>query len=259
MAKPAHIELGDGTRIPILYEDRSVLAIDKPPGWMLVPHTWQKTNRNLQAAIVSSIGAGDFWARSRNLKFLRHIHRLDAETTGVLLFGRSQGAVETISDLFESRRMEKTYLAVVRGRPKDDEWTCTLKLAPDPAEFGRMRVDNQSGKDAETRFKVLQRGTDTALVEAKPVTGRTHQIRLHLASASHPVLGDPLYGLKPDGDSRQAGRTARRTEMGLRAVSLAYRDPFTKRRVVIQAPTEEFLREFGFAPAGLPIPSTAAS
>lgn len=246
MAKPDHIELGDGTRIPILYEDRSVLALDKPPGWMLVPHTWQKTNRNLQAAIVSSIGAGEYWARSRNLKFLRYIHRLDAETTGVLLFARSQGALESINDLFESRRMDKTYLAVVQGVPKDQTWTCTLKLAPHPAEFGRMRVDNQSGKDAETRFKLLQRGTDTALVEAKPITGRTHQIRLHLASAGHPVIGDPLYGPKAGGDARKTGRSARRTEMGLRAVSLSYQDPFTKRRVVIQAPTEEFLREFGF-------------
>ena len=116
MPKPNHIELGDGTSIPILYEDRSVMAIDKPPGWMLVPHSWQKTNRNLQAAVVSSIGAGDFWARSRGIKFLRHVHRLDGETSGVLLFARSQGAVDSYGRLFESRQMEKAYLAVEIGR-----------------------------------------------------------------------------------------------------------------------------------------------
>ena len=81
MAKPDYIELGDGERISILYEDRSVMAIDKPPGWMLVPIMWQQTDRNLQAAIASSLAAGDFWARSRNLKFLKHIHRLDADTS----------------------------------------------------------------------------------------------------------------------------------------------------------------------------------
>ena len=70
--KPNQIELGDGTLIPILYEDRSVLAIDKPPGWMLVPYTWQKTDRNLQAAIVSAIAEGFFWARSRNLSTTWH-------------------------------------------------------------------------------------------------------------------------------------------------------------------------------------------
>ena len=247
MPKPAHIELGDGTTIPILYEDRSVIAIDKPAGWMLVPHSWQKTKRNLQAAIVSSIGAGYYWARSRNLKFLRYVHRLDAETTGILLFARSHGALETLSDLFESRRMAKHYLAVVQGLPEKEEWTCSLKLAPDPSEFGRMRVDNRAGKDAETHFKVLQRGTDTTLVEARPITGRTHQIRLHLASARHPVVGDLLYGLKVGRGGPKTESAAKRVEMGLRAVSLGYHDPFTKRRVLIEAPIEEFLREFGFS------------
>src|SRR6478735_5246771 len=106
--------------MPILYEDRAVLAIDKPRNWMLVPFNWQRTNRNLQAAIVSSIAAGDFWARSRGLKFLRHIHRLDADTSGVLLLARSQGALDTMGRLFESRQMHKTYLAVAQGGAKED-------------------------------------------------------------------------------------------------------------------------------------------
>src|SRR5262252_8962645 len=111
MAKPNFIELPTGETIPILYEDRSVLAIDKPAGWMLVPFSWQKTSRNLQAALTSSIAARDFWARSRNLKFLRFVHRLDAETTGILLLAKSHGAVEAFGNLFESRKMEKSYLA----------------------------------------------------------------------------------------------------------------------------------------------------
>jgi len=150
--KPKHIELGDGTKIPILYEDRSVVAIDKPPGWMLVPYSWQKTNWNLQAAIVSSLGAGDFWARSRGLKFLKFVHRLDAETTGILLFAKSQGAVESYSDLFEDRRMEKTYLAVVDGVPKQGEWKCHLKLGPAPGQIGRMKVDEREGQSPGFKF-----------------------------------------------------------------------------------------------------------
>ncbi|MCX6895250.1 MAG: hypothetical protein NTZ16_07085 [Verrucomicrobia bacterium] len=97
MAKPNFIELDDGQelqRIPIIHEDRSALAVDKPAGWMLVPFSWQNTNRNLMAALTSSISAGDFWARSRGLKFLRNVHRLDADTTGILLFVKSMGAVE---------------------------------------------------------------------------------------------------------------------------------------------------------------------
>src|SRR6185369_5362056 len=148
MAKPDHIELPTGDRIPILYEDRSVLAIDKPRGWMLVPFSWQKTNRNLQAALTSSIAAGDFWARSRNLKFLRFVHRLDAETTGILLCAKSPGAVESYGALFESRKMEKVYLAVVHGVPKENEWVCRLNLGPDDRQRGKMKVDPRNGKSA---------------------------------------------------------------------------------------------------------------
>src|SRR5829696_68693 len=137
MARPNCIQLGDEVSIPILYEDRSVLAIDKPPGWMLVPYTWQKTDRNLQAAIVSAIAEGFFWARSRNLKFLRNVHRLDAETSGILLFSKSPGAVESLSELFESRKMEKTYLVVVRGVPREKEWISCQRITPDPREIGR--------------------------------------------------------------------------------------------------------------------------
>src|SRR5580692_9616306 len=115
MARTNFIELPDCEPIPILYEDRAVIAIDKPRGWMLVPHSWQKTSFNLQAAIASSIAGRDFWARSRSLKFLRHVHRLDADTSGILLFAKSPRGVETFSDLFEGRKMEKTYLAVSVG------------------------------------------------------------------------------------------------------------------------------------------------
>src|SRR5678815_4989907 len=136
MAKTNHIELPTGEKIAILYEDRSVMAIDKPRDWMLVPFSWQKTNRNLQAALTSSIAAGDFWARSRGLRFLRFVHRLDAETTGILLLAKSQGAVASYGALFESRKMEKIYLAVVGGVPTQTEWTCRLKTGQDAKEHG---------------------------------------------------------------------------------------------------------------------------
>lgn len=237
MAKSSCIELPDGKKIFILYENRSVIAIDKPRGWMLVPASWQKTSRNLQAAITSSIAARDFWARSRNLKFLRYVHRLDADTTGILLFAKSPGAVNTFGELFESRRMEKTYLAVVPGVPRQNEWVCRLKLAPDPRRHGRMMVDARGGKVAETAFRVLKTRDQTTLIEARPFTGRTHQIRVHLAESGLPVMGDELYGVS---DLRAA------VPLALRAVSVAYRDPFTKKPVKITAPTDEFLREYGF-------------
>jgi len=236
MAKPNFIELPGCDPIPIIYEDRSVLAIDKPRGWMLVPHSWRQTNWNLQAAIDSSMRADDFWAKSRNLKYLRHVHRLDADTSGVMLFAKSEGAMQAMSDMFESRRMEKTYLAVVAGVPKENEWTCTLPLGPDPKQFGKMRVDDsEEGKESETHFRVLQKNERFTLIEASPLTGRTHQIRIHLAESGTPIMCDELYG-----------RVEKGFRLGLRAVRLAYGDPFTRRPVSIIAPAEFFLKEFGF-------------
>src|ERR1700688_2206585 len=119
MPKPKQIELAEAdTGIPILYEDRSWITVEKPAGWLLAPDSWDQTGRNLQLALQSSLNAGDFWASSRNLKFLRFIHRLDAETTGINLFAKSPGALRAYSELFEAGRMEKHYLAVVHGVPK---------------------------------------------------------------------------------------------------------------------------------------------
>ena len=249
MAKPKYIELADGEiSIPILYEDRSVLALDKPAGWMLAPDWWDRTGRNLHLALQSSLSAGDFWARSRGLKYLRFVHRLDAETTGITLFAKSPGALKAFSELFEERQVEKYYWAVVRGIPKQREWKCDLALMPDPGMKGRMKtvprpklekeLAEGNAKEAETHFRVLKTFADTALVESRPVTGRTHQIRVHLAAAGHPVVGDPLYG--PDKMAESKGRQ----RLALRAVKLVYHDPFQKRKIWIEAPTEEFLKEF---------------
>lgn len=240
VAKPDFIELPDETRIPILYEDRTVMALDKPAGWILGPDDWEHTARNLPLALQSSVRAGDYWARSRNLSYLRHVHRLDAGTSGILLCVKNLGAMEPLSRLFADRVVQKTYLAVTDGLPRLAEWTRTDPLGPEDREPGRHRIDPQLGKEAKTDFRVLETGRYTALVEAKPFTGRTHQIRLHLAVSGTPVQGDELYGTRhPDG-------------MALRAIGLEYTDPFTRRPVRISAPTDEFCRHYGFKPPERP-------
>jgi RluA family pseudouridine synthase len=242
MAKPNIIELPDGTRVDILYEDRSVMAIDKPPGWMLAPVSWDKTSRNLHRELMLSMQAGEFWAHSRNLRYIRFIHRLDADTSGVVLLARNAGALSVMSRLFETRQMRKKYLAVVRGVPAQKSWTCRLKITAEPDNEGRIQIDARHGREAETAFVVLEQGPASALIEASPLTGRTHQIRVHLASAGHPILGDVLYG--------EPGPA-----LALRAVELSYTDPFQKRPVRILAPKEKFLQRVRQLLAQKPNPS----
>ena len=103
-----------------------------------------------------------------------------------------------------------------------------------------MKVDQRQGQETETRFRVLKTKGDVSLVEARPFTGRTHQIRVHLAATGHPVLGDRLYGPEAfEGPGKK-------TTLALRAVFLSYPDPFTRRVVRIQAPSDQFVRAFGF-------------
>jgi RluA family pseudouridine synthase len=243
VAKLPYIEFSNGLRIPILHEDRNVLAIDKPEGWMLAPVMWQNTSRNLAAALSSSLNAGDFWASSRGLKFIRFVHRLDADTSGVLLLVKAPGAMPAYTELFEDRKVEKVYLAVVQGVPEVEAWKCRLRLAPVPERAGRMQINNAQGKDAETLFRVVETRADRALVMCWPLTGRTHQIRLHLLAAGHPIIGDELYGQVPTTNEEKV-----ETKLALRAIQIGYRDPFTATPVVIKADTAAFVKLHGFNP-----------
>jgi 23S rRNA-/tRNA-specific pseudouridylate synthase len=183
------------------------------------------------------------------LKYLRYVHRIDAETTGILLFVKSPGATTVYTELFEKRAVNKTYLAVVRGFPREEKWTCRLPLAPDPHYRGRVVVDKLEGKEAITEFRVLDTrqvgGRNAALIEAHPLTGRSHQIRVHLAESGHAVAGDELY----EPDVRGGVPGTEEYEMGLRAVELRYVDPFRRVPVRITAPVENFLKAFGFGGA----------
>jgi RluA family pseudouridine synthase len=243
VAKLPFIELANGLKIPILHEDRNVIAIDKPQGWMLAPVSWQNTSRNLFAALTSSVSAGDFWARSRNLKFIRFVHRLDAETSGVLLLVKAPGAVPAYTELFEDRKVQKVYLAVVRGVPEITEWKCRLRIAPMAERAGLMEINNALGKDSETLFRVIDKQADRALLMCWPLTGRTHQIRLHLAAVGHPVWGDELYGKVPTTEAEKTD-----LKLGLRSVRLCYKDPFLAEPVTIGADPAAFVKLHGFDP-----------
>ena len=215
-----------------------MLAIDKPAGWMLAPEHAHKVINNLHALLMGSIIAGDAWARSRGIRFLRYVHRLDADTTGVLLLAKSKGAIGPLSRCFSDQAVDKVYLAVIDGTPKDEEWNCELPLAAPVKGTGRVTVSRKSGKEAVTRFRRLATLGERTLVACRPLTGRTHQIRVHLAETAGPIVGDRIYG---DRREEEEG-------LGLRAVWLRLRHPFTRREVSVEAPWTRFMRRFGFDP-----------
>jgi len=166
--------------IEVLYEDEDLLAVNKPEGLVAVPE-----RRRLDQSLFEMLCA----ERGEKLYI---VHRIDRETSGVIVFARNAEAHRQLNRQFETRSVEKVYLAFVHGIISDDQGEIDKPLR----QFGsgRVAVDAQHGKDSITEFRVLERPGAFTLIEARPRTGRRHQIRVHFYSIGHPIVGDPLYG-----------------------------------------------------------------
>jgi 23S rRNA pseudouridine1911/1915/1917 synthase len=181
LRRPAPIEPDVPREFTILYEDASVMVIDKPAG--LPMHTTAKFWRNTLTALL----------RERYPDEPMHTaHRIDRETSGVLLISRTREAASFLTLAFAGRRVRKTYLALVSGQPPDEGVIDQpIKLVDSPSRV--MMGPAPDGLPAVTRYRVIERFAAHALCEAFPETGRQHQIRVHFASAGHPLVGDKLY------------------------------------------------------------------
>jgi tRNA pseudouridine32 synthase/23S rRNA pseudouridine746 synthase len=176
----------------LLYEDPHVLAVDKPPGLLSVPGRGER----MADCLISRV-------QRRHPEALV-VHRLDMDTSGIVLMGRGPEAQRELSHLFMSRQVDKRYEALVHGVLLADHGEIDLPLITDWPRRPRQKVDAQIGKPSLTRFRVIERLDRTTRVALEPVTGRSHQLRVHLMALGHPVVGDDLYG--PDGDRAAAGR-----------------------------------------------------
>jgi RluA family pseudouridine synthase len=188
---------GEFWEIPILYEDAHLLALNKPSGLLTSPDRFNRNLPSLMGLLHEAIATGRPWTAERALGYLMNVHRLDAETSGVLLLARAKPAFVTLADLFSSHKPMQRHVALVQGAPKEDRFVIEAKLAPDPARRDIMRVDSRQGKAARTHFEVLERFAGWVLLRCEPIPCRTHQIRVHLCHAGLPLAGDALYGGRP--------------------------------------------------------------
>ncbi len=181
----------------MLYEDEHLVAIDKPAGLLTSPDRYDPNRPNLMKLLHAGITENKSWATERGLTYLMNAHRLDFETSGVLLLARNKPALVALANLFGSEKPLKRYIALVQGTPNEERFEVTASLGPHPARPGLVRVDPKRGKRARTLFSVAERFSGWTLLHCEPLTGRTHQIRAHLRSVALPIVGDALYGGKP--------------------------------------------------------------
>ncbi|MDJ0839561.1 MAG: pseudouridine synthase [Acidobacteriota bacterium] len=201
--------------IEILFQDDHILVVDKPEGLLSVP------GRGPQAAdsLITRV--------RETLPEARTVHRLDCETSGVSVIALGAEAHRALNRRFHDREVDKTYLAVCSGRLKPERGEIDYPMSSDYANRPRQQIDYFYGKDALTRWQVLDYQKDRTRVKLAPVTGRSHQLRLHLCALGHPILGDSLYA-PPD-------LIAAAPRLLLHAHTLAFTHPVTLKPMTFQA------------------------
>jgi RluA family pseudouridine synthase len=225
-------------RFRILFEDEAILAVRKPAN--LPVHPCGRYFRNTLLLLLL-----DRRGESLDQTDLRIVHRLDRETSGLILFGKGKLAASDLSQQFEHREVHKSYLAIVHGCPREDRLLIDEPIGrAESSPVRKAMCVRRDGRPSRTSIRVLRRGPEHALLAALPHTGRLHQIRVHLQSIGHPIVGDKVYGLDPRLFLRFVGGELSRSDrerllwrrQALHAWKLTFRHPRDQRRVTIRAP-----------------------
>jgi RluA family pseudouridine synthase len=211
--------------LEIVYEDDAIIVIDKPPG-MLTMGTEKEKEKTAYFALTDYVRKG--YAKSSKRIFI--VHRLDRETSGLVVFAKTEGAKFYLQDHWDETK--KKYLAIVRGKPKSQSGTITSYLAENKAFVVYSTDDREKGKISHTGYKVLQETKDFTLLEVDLLTGRKHQIRVHLSDHGYPIVGDRKYGKKDDEHKRIA----------LHSFSLSFRHPVSGKEYTFETKVPEYFR-----------------
>jgi tRNA pseudouridine32 synthase / 23S rRNA pseudouridine746 synthase len=218
-ARPLHTAQAEGVvhDVPIVHVDAACIVVDKPAGLLSVPGRAE----HLQDCVAARVQAQ--WPDALV------VHRLDMATSGLLLFARGAAAQRRLSDAFAQRSVHKRYVAVVHGQVVGNEGTIDLPLRTDWPNRPRQEVNAEHGKPSLTRWRMIARDAaqDTTRLELTPLTGRSHQLRVHLLAIGHPILGDALYA--PAGVLARAGRLL------LHADALGFEHPVSGTRVAFES------------------------
>ena len=207
--------------LPIAYEDEHLLVVDKPAGIVVHPSAGHSSGTLVHGLLGREIAGGEEAERPGI------VHRLDRDTSGLLVVARSDEAHRRLQQLLRKRTLEREYLALVRGRPRSKAGRIEAAIGRDRGDATRISLDTDTPREAVTNFEVVDLLPSHALLRVWLETGRTHQIRVHLAAIDLPVSGDPVYGVPGDlGLERQFLHSAR----------LAFPHPFTGERVEAESP-----------------------
>jgi 23S rRNA pseudouridine1911/1915/1917 synthase len=241
----AELEAG----LSVLYEDPWIVCVHKPAGMTSHP-----AGRFLYGTLISIL-ASRYRSEDPEKDVIPHLcHRLDRETSGVVVCSKSDDIRHKLGKQFEGREINKTYLAIVEGETEADDGVIDLAIGRDtstPVQV-KMGVVRHGGQHALTRWRALERARGFTLVECKPLTGRQHQIRVHLAAIGHPIVGDKLYGPDErcftafiDGQlSADAKKALRMDRHALHAHAIEFEHPAKKERMTVVAPLAADMEEF---------------
>jgi 23S rRNA pseudouridine1911/1915/1917 synthase len=213
----------------VLYEDEHVAVVDKPAGMVVHPAFGHQSGTLVNAVLARWPQIADFAEPGR----AGIVHRLDKDTSGVILIAKTPLALNSLRAQFKARQVHKRYLALVEGVPGTTEGVIDAPIGRDPKRRKQMAVLRE-GREAITEFRVLEMFAAHSLLEAWPKTGRTHQIRVHLAFIGHPVVGDTVYGRRK--------QTLKLSRHFLHAASVNFAIPGTERRITVESPLPSTLQ-----------------